>query len=230
MNETSNGKWSDIKSASKHYAVTKQTLRNWEKQGKIQSQRTRGGHRRYFIPEHNFNPITYREQPIQKTKTNNPNICYARVSSFKQSDDLERQCAHLQSLFPNHEIIKDIGSGINFKRKGLLSILERARRGDLKEIVVAHRDRLCRFAFDLIQHILELENVKIIVLQHEDSSPQQEFTEDLISIVHVFSCRFNGLRRYEKALQGEERENPGTTKKRKRKEIINDEEENRSCK
>src|SRR6266542_2052543 len=89
---------------------------------------------------------------------------YARVSSSKQKEDLERQKQYLLSQFPNHCLISDIGSGINFKRSGLRSLLERSSHGLVKEVVVAHRDRLCRFAFDLLEFVFKLNGTKIMVL------------------------------------------------------------------
>ena len=93
----------------------------------------------------------------------------------------------MQEKCPGYEIVTDVGSGINFnfKRKG--TILERALNGELQEVCVSHRDRLCRFGFELIQWLLERQRVKLVVLSNENTSPQQEFTEDLLAIVHVFS-------------------------------------------
>ena len=82
-------------------------------------------------------------------------VCYCRVSFAKQRGDLQRQCAQMRSLYPNAEIIRDIGGGLNWKRKGLLSILERIHRGDKLTLVVAHRDRLARFGFELIEWLVQ---------------------------------------------------------------------------
>lgn len=129
-------------------------------------------------------------------QTAGASVSYIRVSSQKQKDDLDRQRAYMHSRFPDHEIIADIGSGINWKRKGLLSILDRANKGALHEVVVASRDRLCRFAFELIEHVLKQKGVKLTVLDAVDSSPEEELSDDLMSIVQVFCCRRNGRRRY----------------------------------
>ena len=95
-------------------------------------------------------------------------------------------------------IIQDIGSGINWKRSGLKTILELAMQKKLETVVVAHRDRLCRFAFELIQWILEKNEVKLVVLNESICSTEQELAEDLLSIIHVFSCKQMGKRRYKK--------------------------------
>ncbi len=103
----------------------------------------------------------------------------------------------MQQQYPGYEIIKDIGSGINFQRQGLLRIIDRAIEGNLTEVVVAHKDRLCRFRYELIEHIFSKHGVKLLVLDHEvPKSAEQELSEDLLSIIHVFSCRANGKRKY----------------------------------
>ena len=102
----------------------------------------------------------------------------------------------MQSKYPQAKIVKDIGSGISFKRKGLKTILESAINGDKLEIVVAHRDRLCRFGFDLVQWIIGRSGGTVVVLKQTDLSPEQELTQDLLTILHVFSCRMHGLRSY----------------------------------
>lgn len=92
--------------------------------------------------------------------------------------------------------MKDIGSGINFKRKGLKTILESAINGDKLKLVVAHKDRLCRFGFELIEWIIKRNHGEIVVLSKSELSPQAELTQDLLTILHVFSCRMHGLRSY----------------------------------
>ena len=134
-------------------------------------------------------------------------ICYCRVSSHHQKDDLKRQITFMQSQFPTYTIIQDIGSGINWKRSGLTSILELAMQGKLQEVVVAHRDRLCRFAFELIQWLLEINGVQLVVLNQEIQSTEQELAEDLLSIIHVFACRKMGKRRYQKKEKKEKKDN-----------------------
>ena len=102
----------------------------------------------------------------------------------------------MRDHFPDAEVVKDIGSGLNYKRKGLKTLLERAMRGDKLKVVVAHRDRLCRFGFELIEHIIKLAGSEIVVLKESSLSPEQELTTDLLSNIHVFSCRLYGLRNY----------------------------------
>ena len=168
--------------AARQYGVSLSTLRRWGNEGKLSSVRTIGNQRRYGPPD-----------PTANAKRK---IAYCRVSSSKQKDDLERQRSRLQQAFPDHEIITDVGSGLNFKRKGLLRMVDAVMQGSVEQIVVAHRDRLCRFAFDLIQWICEQNGTTLVVQNHEIRSAEQELSEDLMAIVHVFSCRHHGMRRY----------------------------------
>ncbi|RKU33669.1 IS607 family transposase [Candidatus Poribacteria bacterium] len=123
-------------------------------------------------------------------------VGYCRVSGKGQADDLASQVAYLQKHYPDAEIIKDFGSGINFKRKGLLSLLERVLRGDKLRIIVAHWDRLARFGGEVIQFLVEQNGGEVVVLDETVYSPEAELTADLLAILHVFSCRMYGLQRY----------------------------------
>lgn len=122
-------------------------------------------------------------------------VCYARVSSYKQRDDLERQAERLSAIYPAAEVIKDIGSGLNFKRKGLLSLLGRLVRGEKLKVVVAHRDRLARFGVDAIRYLIEANGGELMVLDpYVETSREAELTADLLAILHHFSCRMHGQR------------------------------------
>jgi predicted site-specific integrase-resolvase len=169
--------------AREHYGVSNSTLRRWAAQERVRIKRTAGGHRVYHVDN----------STVQEAKRR---VVYCRVSSAKQKDDLARQIDYMAHQYPQHEIVKDIGSGINFKRPGLLSILGSVMRGRVQEVVVASRDRMCRFAFDLLQWIFQRNGAQILVLHDEDKTPDQDFTEDILAIMQVFSCRWNGKRRY----------------------------------
>lgn len=122
-------------------------------------------------------------------------ICYCRVSSHKQRDDLERQAERLASIHPQAEVVKDIGSGLNFKRKGLLALLGRLVRGEKLKVVVAHRDRLARFGVDAIRFLIEANGGELLVLDpYVETSKEAELTSDLLAILHHFSCRMHGHR------------------------------------
>ncbi len=175
--------------AAQHFGVSPRTMVRWCEDQKVEYIRTKGNFRRIRIDSE-----TSRQPPPPQKSTVTASVVYCRVSSPKQKDDLERQILAMADQFPGHELVKDIGSGLNFKRKGLLSILERAERGELREVVVASKDRLCRFGFEFIEWLLEKHAVKLLVLEHQDKSPEQEFTEDILAIMQVFSCRWNGKR------------------------------------
>lgn len=160
------------------------TLRKWADAGKIKHIKLGSGQRRYDVEDY------LGLSPEPKV------ICYCRVSSHKQKDDLDRQVEFMSIRFPEAEVLKDIGSGINFKRKGLKTILESAINGDKLKLVVAHKDRLCRFGFELIEWIIKRNHGEIVVLSKSELSPQAELTQDLLTILHVFSCRMHGLRSY----------------------------------
>ena len=179
------------KKATELLQITPKTLRIWDKEGKIRTFRTPSGQRRYNLTD------------IQNIMGRNPShdqkekICYSRVSSSKQVDDLTRQTAFFQSKFPNHIMVTDVGSGINWKRKGFKTILDKAMHHTISEVVVAHRDRLCRFAFELLEWIFHQNGVKLVVLDQEnEQSTEQELSDDIFSIIHIYSCRKMGKRRY----------------------------------
>ncbi len=124
-------------------------------------------------------------------------IFYCRVSSKKQENDLDRQIECAKRLYPNHTIITDTGSGINFKKKGIQTILDYAMYRNIEELVVFHKDRLCRFGFELIRSIIEKGGGRVTVIDEDThKSSEQELAEDLLSIVHIFTCKQMGKRRY----------------------------------
>jgi putative resolvase len=189
--------------------VKSQTLRAWAKQGKIKTYKTPSGQLLY--DKQNILIVTDDVSFVKEKKS----ILYARVSSKKQLDDLERQCEQLRTSFPLHELITDCGSGINWSRHGLKTILELAMSNQLTEVVIAHRDRLCRFAFELIEWIINSRGGKIIVLdktEDEHQSSEQELAEDILSIVHIYSCKQMGRRRYSKNLKDKVVSNNTTNK------------------
>lgn len=184
--------WLKSSHASQRLGVSDETLRRWSDKNLIHYIRTPTGQRLY-----NVNSVIQSNLKHQRQKTD---VIYSRVSSShqKKASDLDRQRKQLESKYPNHTSISDVGSGLNFHRPGLNRILDLAFQGNLGEVVVAHRDRLCRFAFDLLQHILEHFGAKITVESELDRTLESELAEDLLAVVSVFSARFNGMRRYHK--------------------------------
>ena len=179
--------------AAAQLGIHQNTLRRYADEGQIRAIRTKSGQRRYDVDAY------------LRQSSDTALVCYCRVSSAKQREDLRRQVAFMRERYPEAEIVQDIGGGLNFNRKGLVALLERLHRGDKLRIVVAHRDRLARFGFDLIQWLAEQNGGGVVVLDNMDYSPEQELTEDILAILNTFSCRLHGLRRYRNAIQ----EDPG---------------------
>ena len=133
--------------------------------------------------------------PIKKKEKRN--ICYCRVSSESQKDDLENQIKYMKDKYPTFEILSDIGSGINFKRKNLKVIINLGLSNELGTLAIAYKDRLCRIAYDLIADLLiENSETKIIIENKSNNSFEQELVDDMIQIVTVFSSRLYGMRNY----------------------------------
>ena len=165
--------------------VNERTLRRWEESGKIQAIKTPSGQRRYNVQGYTTQFVSDRVD-----------IIYARVSSRAQKPDLERQVQAISARFPEAEVIAEIGGGLNFKRKKMLALLGRIMSGTVKRLIVAHKDRLARFGFDLFQWLCEQNGCELVVLNQTSLSPEQEMVEDLLTILHCFSSRLYGLRKY----------------------------------
>lgn len=185
-----------ISDACKILGVKEGILRKWDSQGKIKTIRTPGGIRLFDItsvdPSTNLFAIREKKEPIA--------IFYSRVSSSKQKDDLERQKQFLKDnyadKYPRFQEITDVGSGLNFKRTGLLRVLGLVKEGNISAVVVASKDRLARFGFELIEWLCKEYGTETVVLNNQDSTPEEELGNDLMSIVQVYCCRWNGKRRY----------------------------------
>ena len=183
------------------------TLRAWAQSGKIKTIKT--PHGQFLYNRQALSDLTNTSPPAAQKKK----IIYARVSSPKQKDDLERQVSYLQSRYPDYDLIKDCGSGINWKRKGLQTILEYALSGNLEEVVVAHRDRMSRLGFELIEWIITKSGGKVRVLDSDEhKSPEQDLSDDLLSIVQIYSCKQMGRRRYSKDSKNQVESIPSTKK------------------
>jgi len=186
--------------------VHQRTLYQWEEKGKIKTIRTPSGQRLYnvedFIKEKenkedekcvkNLNELDKKQERI--------NICYVRVSSMSQKDDLERQKNLIRKKYPSHLMIEDIGSGINLNKRGILKIIELGIEGKINELVIAYKDRLARYGYELIEHIIEkYSKGKIIIINKKDDlEPEEELAYDVLQIMNVFVAKMNGLRKYKK--------------------------------
>lgn len=181
--------------AATYYKVSKNTLRLWANSGKLQYETTHGGHHRYYIP-------------TTTSDDERRSIVYARVSSRKQKDDLQRQIIYLQSKYPNHEVVSDIGSGINYKRHGFKTILAELFRGHINEVVVSTSDRFSRLgASDLFVWIFEQFGARLIFIHDDEQENEDGITEDLMEIITVFTARYYGRRKYKNNTSNKEDQN-----------------------
>jgi putative resolvase len=175
-----------IKKMSERVGVHPQTLRRWERQGKIDKpERTAGNHRRYTL--HNT-----QEQTMV--------VGYVRVSSHDQKEDLTRQEQFVlsHSKQPVDMVIKDLGSGLNYKKSGFRKLLILLLRGNVKELVLTHKDRLLRFGSEIIFQICRFFGVKITILQDTpDKPPMETFCYDLVEIMTVFCSKIYGHRSHQ---------------------------------
>ncbi|MGC9135114.1 IS607 family transposase, partial [Caldisphaera sp.] len=122
-------------------------------------------------------------------------ILYARVSSNTQKDDLVNQVKYLEEKVKDYDqVITDVGSGLNVKRKGFLKLLRMTLNNEVLKVVVAYPDRLVRFNFEIIEEVCKAHNCEIVVLDNEDKTPEQEIVEDLVSILVLFSGKLYGMR------------------------------------
>jgi len=184
------------KKASEILGVKRHTLYKYDKEGLIETIRSPGGKRFYNVNKYlqDNNLIENKKEEKKKKRR----ICYARVSSHSQKPELENQKKILKQIYPDYEILYDIGSGINFKRKNFLKIINYGITDELDELVITYKDRLCRIGFDLIKTLLK--NTKIRIIYDCNKSPGEEVVNDLIEIITVFSLRVYGLRSYKEKI------------------------------
>ncbi len=179
--------------AAKVLGVSITTLRRWEASGRLAAEHTAGGHRRYDLAK--LKPELFRVQDDARRRT----IAYARVSSHDQKDDLERQkqvlglyCERQGWTF---EVIADLGSGMNYHKKGLKKLLVAIIDGQIGRLVITHKDRLLRFGAELVFAICEAKSVEVVILnQGEDATFEEDLAKDVSEIITVFSARLYGSR------------------------------------
>ncbi|AJE19768.1 IS607 family transposase [Azotobacter chroococcum] len=192
-----------IGEAAKALGVSITTLRRWEASGKLVAEHTAGGHRRYDLAK--LKPELFRSEAEACRRT----VAYARVSSHDQKDDLERQkqvlelyCARQGWTF---EVIADLGSGMNYQKKGLKRLLESLIEGQVGRLVITHKDRLLRFGAELVFAICEAKSVEVVILNlGEDTTFEEDLAKDVLEIITVFSARLYGSlsRKNQKLLDG----------------------------
>ena len=182
---------------------TVNTLQRWDREGILKARRT-STNRRYYTEEDYYNIMGIQQENAENQV--NDVIIYARVSNQNQKDDLKNQVEFLKTYanakgYIISNIITDIGSGLNYNRKGFNSILYSEKK---QTILISYKDRFVRFGYSWFDNFLKLKGSEIIVVNNQTLSPQQELVEDLISIIHIFSCRIDGLKKYKKKIKNDE--------------------------
>jgi predicted site-specific integrase-resolvase len=188
------------KEASEKLGVHQRTLYQWDKRGLINVVRTPGGKRLYNVDKFLKENVLQKELTEELEKNNEKlDICYVRVSTNGQKDDLERQKTLMKEKYKDYLIIEDIGSGLNLNKKGIRKIINLAIKGKINKLVIAHKDRLVRFGFELIEDLIkDYSQGEIIILdkKEEEKKPEEELIMDVLQIMNVYVAKMNGLRRY----------------------------------
>lgn len=171
---------------------TPQTLRNCDKSGRLTPDHTGANGYRYYSE-------TQLNRVLQKTDDKEKYVVgYCRVSSNKQKDDLDRQVENMSNYLISQGkpfiIVKDIGSGINYKRKGLKEVVLMIMNRQVDKIVLLYKDRLLGFGYELIEYIASINDCRIEIVDNTQKNEEQELVEDLVQIITVFSCRLQGKR------------------------------------
>ena len=177
-----------VSEAAELLGVSTKTIRRWESEGRIKSIRTEGGHRRFTVSD-----------LIGNKQDNSLTVAYARVSSHDQKDDLERQKIVLETYCAKQgwsfEVISDLGSGLNYRKKGLIKLIKLICSDQVERLVLTHKDRLLRFGSDLIFTLCEIFGTEVVIINRsEDSTFEEVLAQDVIEIITVFSARLYGSR------------------------------------
>ena len=181
-----------IGEAATALGVSITTLRRWEREGRLVPEHTAGKHRRYDLAK-------LKPEIVHAAKDERATVAYARVSSHDQRDDLERQkrlfelyCAQQGWTF---DLVSDLGSGMNYHKKGLKRLLNDILAGRVGRLVITHKDRLLRFGAELVFAICEAKEVEVVILNRgEDTTFEDDLAKDVLEIITVFSARLYGSR------------------------------------
>jgi putative resolvase len=179
---------------------TTNTLQKWDREGKLKAHRSPTTNRRYYTHDQYlaYRGLVAPEQGLT--------IVYTRVSGVAQKPDLANQIRALEIYCQQHtlrvdEWLSDIGSGLNYKRKQFNRLMELIELGQVRRLLIAHRDRLVRFGYEYFEAFCERHHTEIVIIDGETLSPEQELVRDLMAIVTVFSARLHGLRSYRQVLK-----------------------------
>lgn len=187
------------KEFSQRIGKSVKTLQRWDREKILIAHRTPTNRRFYTEDQYNeYMGISIPDSSV--------NVIYARVSTRNQRDDLANQVEFLKTYCNAKgvivdEVITDIGSGLNYKRKQWNKLLDKVMKGEVNTIYIAYHDRFIRFGFDWFKRLCNKFGAEIVVVNNKELSPEQELTEDLINIIHVFSCRSYGIRKYRQGLK-----------------------------
>lgn len=183
--------------------VSVKTLQRWDRNGILKANRTPTD-RRYYTYEQYL-----QFKGIQTDNDIRDIVIYARVSTRNQKDDLHNQVEFLKQ-FCNakgiivNQCIEDFGSGLNYNRKKWNKLLEEVMENKIKTIIISSEDRFIRFGYDWFERFCKKFNTEIIIVNNESLSPNEELVQDVISILHVFSCRLYGLRKYKNQIKDDD--------------------------
>jgi inosine-5'-monophosphate dehydrogenase len=188
---------------AKRLGVSVKTLQRWDREGILVAKRN-PNNRRYYTEDQ------YLEYIGSSCKKDKKIIAYVRVSNNNQKDDLQNQITFIRNYVNAKgeildDVIQDIGSGLNYNRKHWNDLLfNQISKGEIGKIYITYKDRFVRFGFDWFERYCNHHDCEIVIINNPDTSPQQELIDDLISIIHVFSCRIYGLRKYKKDISVDE--------------------------
>jgi len=191
------------KDFAKLLGVSVKTLQRWDRDGILKAYRTPTD-RRYYTHDQYL-----QFKGTQANSDTRATVIYARVSTRDQKDDLRNQVEFLK-IFCNasgiivDQCMEEYGSGMNYNRKKWNELLNSVMEGKIKTIVISNKDRFIRFGFDWFERFCEKYNTSIIIVKNESLSPNEELVQDILSILHVFSCRLYGLRKYQSRIKGDE--------------------------
>lgn len=177
-----------ISEAAELLGVSTKTIRRWESDGKIKAVRTEGGHRRFAVAD-----------LIGNSQDDSLTVAYTRVSSQEHKEDLEKQKIVLEAYCASHgwpcEVISDLGSGVNYRKKGLIKLIKLICTYQVERLVITHKDRLLRLGSDLIFTLCEVFGTEVIIVNRsEDSTFEEELTQDILDVIDIFSARLYGSR------------------------------------
>ena len=183
--------------------VSVKTLQRWDREGILEANRTPTDRRYYTYDQYlQFKGIKTKNDIRQV-------VIYARVSTKNQKDDLQKQVSFLRQFCNARGIIVDqcieeYGSGLNYNRKKWNKLLDEVMEQKIKTIIITHKDRFIRFGYDWFEKFCMKFHTTIVIANNEELSPQEELVQDIVSILHVFSCRLYGLRKYKKQIERDE--------------------------